>query len=258
MRRRRFLTGTAGLAAAHLAGEQTPRPPLTPYFELRFYHFNIGDQGRRLNDWTAERLLPLMTKHHFRPPGFFNVVVGPTPTLIGLLSYPSLADREAAWRRLTADPEWGKSVDALESAAEPPFERADSMLLRATPYSPQLALPSEPQKPARYFELRIYESDTERRLRALHRRFADHTVTLFRKHGLGQVFYGQGVVGGNMPHLTYMLVFDTWADREKAWAAFGADPDWIKARDASVKESGQIVSRITNMILRPTAYSAIQ
>ena len=48
------------------------------------------------------------------------------------------------------------------------------------------------------------------------------------------------------------------AERDKAWAAFRADPDWVKARDASIKESGQIVSKITNYILRPTAYSPIQ
>ena len=131
------------------------------------------------------------------------------------------------------------------------------MLLRAAPYSPEPVVSAEPKRPARYFELRTYESDTEKRLRALNNRFGDHTLKLFSKHGMGQVFYGDAVIGSGMPSLTYMLVFDTWAAREKAWADFGADPDWVKARDASAAD-GQVVSRITSWLLRPTGYSPIQ
>lgn len=259
MHRRKFLAGTAALAAARLAGQE-PAPPTakSQYFELRFYRFKQGDQGRRLNEWASQRLLPMMKKHNFGPAGFFTVVVGPTPTLVGLLSYPGMAEREAAWRRLGSDPDWTKAVEALEAGEEPPFERADSLLLRATPYSPEPGVSAEPRKPPRYFELRIYESPTERQLRALNRRFANHTTGFFSKYGIGQVFYGECVIGSGMPNLTYMTVTDTLADREKAWGAFGADPEWGKAREASIKESGQIVSRITSMLMRPTVYSPIQ
>ncbi len=255
MDRREFLAGAAALAAT--ATQATGQPAKSQYFELRYYRFNQGDQGRRLNDFASKAMLPLMKKNGFGPTGFFNVVIGPTPMMIGLLSYASMAEREAAWKRLGSDPDFGKAVDALEADALPPFERAESVLLRAAPYSPEPQVFVEAKRPARYFELRTYESDTEKRLRALHARFQDHTVKLFAKHGLGQVFYGEAVIGSGMPCLTYMLVFETWAAREKAWADFGADPDWTKAREASLKD-GQVVSRITSWLMRPTAYSPIQ
>lgn len=253
--RRIFLAGAAGLAAARLAGEDAP--PKAQYFELRFYHLQPGE-GRRMHEWAAQRLLPLMKKHNFGPAGFFHVVVGPQMALVVLLSYSSLAEREAAWQRLTSDPEWAKAVEALESSAEPPFERADSTLLRALPYSPLLVVSPAAKKPRRLFELRIYELLSERQLRGFHRFFSNHVVGFFHKHGLGQVFYGEGVIGSGLPNLTYMLVFETWADHEKAWATFSADPDRVKLFEAAIKELGPRGRNLTNMLLHPTAYSPIQ
>ena len=198
-----------------------------------------------------------MKKHGLGVSGFFNVSVGPTPVLVRLTCYPSEAEREAAWKRVTDDPEFDKGIEALEADPEPPYDRSESALLRATPYSPEPAA-AEQKKPPRVFELRFYESDTQRRLRALNRRFGEHTTKLFAKHGFGQVFYGETRIGGNMPNLTYLLAFDSLDAWEKCWSAFRGDPEWIKARDASLKESGQIVSRVTNWLLTPTAYSVIQ
>jgi hypothetical protein len=54
-----------------------------------------------------------------------------------------------------------------------------------------------------------------------------------------------------------MLAFDDLAHREKAWNAFGSDPDWIKAR-AETEKDGPIVARVHNMLLRPTSYSPLK
>ena len=47
------------------------------------------------------------------------------------------------------------------------------------------------------------------------------------------------------------------AERERRWNAFGSDPEWLAAR-AETEKGGQIVARIENQILAPTAYSKLR
>ena len=58
-----------------------------------------------------------------------------------------------------------------------------------------------------------------------------------------------------MPSLTYMLTFTDMPARDAAWAAFSKDPDWkTLSGDPQYKDN---VSAISDIILRPTAYSQI-
>ena len=105
------------------------------------------------------------------------------------------------------------------------------------------------------YELRIYET-MPGRLPDLNARFADHTLVFFKRHGIHVVgFWTEDI--GTSNQLVYMLGYDSLADREKKWAAFGADPDWNKVR-AETEKDGPINARVRNMILKPTAYSPIQ
>jgi hypothetical protein len=80
-------------------------------------------------------------------------------------------------------------------------------------------------------------------------------LALFRRVGLQPVFFGRDLVAGGLPSLTYMVVFADGAAREKAWAAFGSHPDWIKMREDS--RYADTVSRIDSALLRPTEYSSL-
>ena len=71
------------------------------------------------------------------------------------------------------------------------------------------------------------------------------------------MFYASTLIGPNIPNLTYLIPFDSLAAREKAWDAFSADPDWIKARNESIEKFGQIVSVSDIAIYRATPYSPI-
>ena len=61
--------------------------------------------------------------------------------------------------------------------------------------------------------------------------------------------------GANKPNLTYLTPFENLAAREKAWAAFAADPEWIKVRKESIDRHGQISSVIQIALYRATDYS---
>ncbi len=51
-----------------------------------------------------------------------------------------------------------------------------------------------------------------------------------------------------MPNLTYLIPFESLAARERAWAAFSADAEWVKVRKESVEKYGQI-SAVQNISL---------
>ena len=67
-------------------------------------------------------------------------------------------------------------------------------------------------------------------------RFTNHAVPLFQKHGMKLVGFWQTAVGPSNHELTYLLAFDDANHRDRAWAAFMADPAWIKAKADSGKE----------------------
>ena len=106
------------------------------------------------------------------------------------------------------------------------------------------------------YELRVYRC-VPGRLPALLKRFENHTVKLWAKHGIKQAGFFTTLIGESSQELTYLLAWESLADREKKWAAFQSDPDWIAAR-AKTEEDGQIVSTIVNQLLVPTSFSSVK
>lgn len=101
------------------------------------------------------------------------------------------------------------------------------------------------------YELRRYTT-AEGKLPALHKRFREHTVALFKKHGMTNVAYW---VPENKPNtLIYLLKHKSVAARNKSFAAFGADPEWRKVFKES-RRNGPIVIKVQKTFLKPTAYS---
>jgi hypothetical protein len=108
---------------------------------------------------------------------------------------------------------------------------------------------------AMLYEMRVYEA-VPGKMGALNRRFANHTHQLFVKHGFHVVGYWNEAIGDS-DKLTYMLGWTDLNERFEKFAAFGADPDWQKAREESERD-GPLVANIRNSIWRPTAYSPMQ
>jgi NIPSNAP len=107
----------------------------------------------------------------------------------------------------------------------------------------------------------IYESRVYRcvpgRLPALLKRFETITLKLWEKHGIRQAGFFTTLIGESNQELTYFLVWESLADRDKKWTAFQADPDWIAAR-AQTEADGQIVSNIVSQLLVPTTFSSVK
>lgn len=104
------------------------------------------------------------------------------------------------------------------------------------------------------YELRVYRC-IPGRLPALLKRFEAATLRLWDKHGIKQAGFWTTLIGESNMELTYMLKWESLADREKRWDAFMSDPEWIQARADSEKD-GLIVANIASSFLQPTAFSA--
>lgn len=106
-------------------------------------------------------------------------------------------------------------------------------------------------KDSRCFELRTYTVQPGSSIDLLHSRFRDHTTALFRKHGMTVIGYWQPVAKPNT--LVYMLAYKDAAARDAAWAAFQADPEWVK-----VRTDMRVNVQIDNVFMSATDYSPLK
>lgn len=229
----------------------------TRIYRLEYLYYRQGSQGNRINEFLSSQM-SLFTKNA-RSVGVFNSILGPhNPLTILLTGFSSIEEMESADERVGRTPELKAAVDKLESGSEPPCDRIDRVLLRATDFSPEIVALKEKPKTARVFELRIYHSPTQRQLQYLHERFAGPEIGIFHRCGIFPILYADTVFGTNVPNQTYLMPFENLAAREKAWDAFAADPEWINSRDESIARGGQIVADNNITLLKPTPYSPIQ
>ena len=108
----------------------------------------------------------------------------------------------------------------------------------------------------RAFELRIYTA-AEGKLEALHRRFRDHTIGLFEKHGMTVVGFWTPKEEGADNTLVYLLAYPSHEARSEAWKAFIDDPEWKRVYAESQKD-GRLVAKVESKMLAPTDYSPMK
>lgn len=101
-------------------------------------------------------------------------------------------------------------------------------------------------KDTRYLELRIYYA-APGKLDALIKRFNDHTIKIFEKHGMQNIGYWVPV-DNDKNALYYVLAYKDKDTRKKAWEAFGADPEWKTAKEAS-EQKGKLVDSVKSVFM---------
>src|SRR6185312_9443389 len=131
--------------------------------------------------------------------------------------------------RLASDAAYARAGAAILEAplSDPAFVRLESSLLRAFDAMPGVEpSPAATAGTPRIYELRTYESHSNRAALNKLRMFNAGEVPIFRRAGLTPIFFGETLVGMNMPSLVYMLTFSDIAARDAAWKKFGQDPEW--------------------------------
>ncbi len=269
MKRRDFVTASVGaslspsLLAAQdggTSGAAAPRGSRPQVLELRRYQYRFGSMEMRHADYVKKALLPALDRAGIKALGAFTVSLGPdTPALYMLLPHPSAESVVTLGARLNADAEYKAAASAFRSlpATDPPYTRRASTLLVPFDTMPTVEVP-KPQTPTRVFEMRTYESHNENAgLKKIEMFEKGGELAIFRRVGLNPVFFGRTVVGPQMPNLTYMVSFPDLGARDKAWAAFRDDPEWVKLRQTPGYANADILTNIGVQLLRPTDYSQI-
>jgi len=191
--------------------------------------------------------------------GVFTNMNKPNDTSIYvLIPYPTLEAFADVNPKLLADVEYQKAAKDYFAVPkkDPVFTRIRSTFFKAFEEIPVIEMPKQTAgKEPRIFELRIYESHTEEKAALKVEMFNRGEMQAMREAGLGPVFFGEALIGDNVPNLTYML---SAADREahKAhWKEFGSHPVWQRMR--KMERYKDSVSKIRSIFLAPTAYSQL-
>ncbi len=110
----------------------------------------------------------------------------------------------------------------------------------------------------RVFELRTYTAGPGK-LDALNARFRDHTVALFKKHGMEVIGFWEPVDkdSGAGEKLVYLLAHPSRAAAEANWKAFREDPEWVKVK-ADSETAGVLAAKIESVFLAGTDYSPLK
>ncbi|MBV9761410.1 MAG: NIPSNAP family protein [Acidobacteriaceae bacterium] len=257
MNRRKLVAGLAASTMMGVAGRGAPGAPT--YLELKTWrlHNSPEKQSDRLSAYLDTGLGPALARSGAKLAGAFVNVVGPDgPYFVTLAQYQSLGELQRVLTSLAADEEHRLAMEKLSSGPGLPFVRVESSLLRSFDIMPAPDVSAAPH--ARVFELRTYESQTFVTLARKVGMFNGGEAGIFKRLGMRPVFFGETIVGAKQPNLTYMLSFDSLAERDRLWSGFVADPEWQKLSSDPQLKDDQIVANISNVILRGLPFSAIR
>lgn len=110
-------------------------------------------------------------------------------------------------------------------------------------------------KDSTVYELRTYHAFPGK-LEELHKRFREHTLEIFKRHGMKVVgFWGPtDAAQGSENLLIYVLEFPSREAATESWKAFRADPEWQKVAKAS-EANGKLVEKVDSVFMKSTDYA---
>ncbi|GEP44187.1 NIPSNAP family protein [Brevifollis gellanilyticus] len=261
MKRSTFLKST--LAAAGAVGTacatsiaQAATAGSAEYVEIRKYLLKSAEKQAVLEAYLKEAAIPALNRLGVPQVGvFLPQKQEAQPVVYVVLRHTSL-DAFAKSTELLADSAVQQTGATYlgAPATEAVYERVESWLTRGIGGMPAV---STPAKGSQLYQLRVYESHSEKAGKKKIEMFNIGELAIFKRCGLNAVFFGETVVGPLMPNLTYMLAFKDTAAKDAAWNTFRADPDWAKLKATPGFADKEIVSRITNILLVPAPFSQI-
>lgn len=222
---------------------------------------NGSAQERRVDAFLKDAWLPALHRAGIPQAGVFKPVEQDTAAF-GKLIYVFIPyttidqciDLEGLLKKDIVYQQAGKDfLDAPYN--DPPYNRHESILLKAFSYMPQFRAPDYSNSPSeRIYELRSYESATEEKAaKKIHMFNEGGELKLFEGLGFNAVFYGEVLMGSHKPNLMYMTTFSDMPAHDERWQAFRDSPEW--KRMSALEEYRNTVSKVNIFLLHPTSYS---
>lgn len=241
-----FLLMTAVTASAQSSGNKR-------YYELRTYYCHpdkLDDLIQRFQNHTTA----LFERHGMENVGYWIPINNEKNALQYILAFPDRASRDASFKSFVADPEW-KDVAAKSEANGKIVDSIVSVFMTGADVLPSINASAASNE--RIFELRTYYCFPGK-VPDIVKRFKDHTTKLFEKHGMQNISYFlTEEKEGAQPKLVYLIAHQSEQAAAASWAAFRADPEWIKVKEESEKP-WKIVEKVESVYLKPTSFSKIR
>ena len=110
----------------------------------------------------------------------------------------------------------------------------------------------------RVYELRTYTCN-EGKLEALKARFRDHTIEIFKRHGIESVGYWiPQDPEKSKTTLIYIVVHPSLEAAKKNWEEFRADPEWKKVAAESQKDGTILANPPESVFMDPADFSKLK
>jgi hypothetical protein len=230
------------------------------FYQIQVYHLKDNAQQMRVDNYLKMAYLPALHRAGIKIVGVFKPI--PSDTISGIqivvwLPLTSLEQLDKLQTALLKDNIYQVAGAEFLNAAfdNAPFQRKESILLKAFPEAPTFVIPKHKTKPAdRIYELRSYESPAENLFREKVKMFNEGgEIKLFKSLDFNAVFYAEVLSGSTMPNLMYLTTFADMASHDAHWDAFRNHPDWKKL--SALPEYQHTVSKSIKLLLYPTDYS---
>ncbi|SMP66015.1 NIPSNAP protein [Neorhodopirellula lusitana] len=231
----------------------------TQFYEVRTYVLGEDGDAEAVDAYLQDALIPALQRQGIGPVGAFAPSASDTNKLNSIfvvLPYDQLGQLETSRQALANDAAYQAAAAEYlgRSHDNPPYQRIHSELLSSIACWPKAKVPAGLLSNSdRVYELRLYESATERIADTKIEMFNSGEVPIFLDCDITPIFMGRCVAGAHMPSMTYLTSYENEAARLASWKAFVKHPDW-KVLKVVPKYDGT-VSRIDKFVLQPKPYS---
>lgn len=230
------------------------------FYELKTYTVKDENQEKRVDTYLKEAYVPALKRMGITNVGVFKVRPDKfklSDKIYVLIPFSSLTQFERMEAMLAVDKtHLSAGTDYINASFDnPPYERINSVLMRAFVDMPQMK-PTSVKGPRaeRVYELRSYESPTEATYQNKVAMFNEGgEVELFDNLGFNAVFYAEVISGNRMPNLMYMTTFPDREKRDALWKAFVDSPKWKEI--SGMEEYQNNMNVLDSFLLYPTEYS---
>lgn len=232
------------------------------YYQIKVYNIKNAEQEAQIENYLKMAYIPAMHRAGFKTIGVFKPIADDPAAgtkIFVLIPLSKVSDIDLIEEKLSGDKELQTMGKAYFDASfdNAPYERIESILLKAFSGFPEMKIPElATPKSEQVFELRSYQSSTEKIGQKKVEMFnTGGEIDIFKKLNANPVFFGEVLLGKDMPNLMYMTSYKNVESNQQLWQAFGNDADW-KVLSAK-EEYKNTVSHINKWLLHPTDYSDI-
>jgi len=244
--------GSTGLLVAADVGQPQ-------YYELRVYATTSEPQQKLINHYWQKAAVPAYNRLGIPAVGVFTELQdSSTNKVYILIPFETPGAYAAIPGQLAGDTAYqAAAADYLNTPkTDPAYVRFESSLLVAFDGMKKLAAPpSTAALNPWIFELRTYQSHSESKGINKVKMFNSGEIPLMQQVGLTPVFFGQTIVGSQMPNLIYMVSGENQDEHKKHWKSFFDAPVWKNlSGDPQYKDN---VSKVISILLKRTPASQI-